>query len=92
MLDVANSFNLGLSDINVSYIPTSPVVSLDGNIYVSAANKVLALDVETGVVDISYQMANGGVTRCSPVLLNSRGQWGMHGFDSTRRGKRYPII
>lgn len=92
LLDVSNSFNLGLSDINVSYIPTSPVVSLDGNIYVSTANKVLALDVETGVVDISYQMAAGGVTRCSPVLLNSRGQWGMHGFDSTRRGKRYPII
>ena len=106
IIDISNTFDIGLTPVdtielgspndyrNVTFIPTSPVISLDGNIYVSAGNKLLVFDVDTGVMDISYEMVSNtrDVTRCSPVLLNSRGQWGMHGFDSTRRGKRYPII
>tara|TARA_Y100000816_G_scaffold291646_2_gene283672 strand:- start:483 stop:1508 length:1026 start_codon:yes stop_codon:yes gene_type:complete len=90
--DLAGTFELGLTDINVSYIPTSPIISQDGFVYVNAQNKLLAFNTDDGVIDISYTMMGGGITRTSPVMLNSRGQWGMHGFDCTRRGKRYPII
>ena len=90
--DLAGTFELGLTDINVSYIPTSPIISQDGFVYVNAQNKLLAFNTDDGVIDISYTMMGGGITRTSPVMINSRGQWGMHGFDCTRRGKRYPII
>lgn len=92
LFDLSGTFDLGLTDINISYIPTSPIISQDGFLYVNAQNKLLAFDTVDGGIDISYSMIGGGITKCSPVMLNSRGQWGMHGFDCTRRGKRYPII
>jgi len=61
---------------------------------VTCANKLLRFNADgnTGVIDTSYQLIENGKTRCSPVMLNSRGQWGMFGFDCTRRGKRFPIF
>ena len=70
----------------------SPIISQDGLVYVSAQNTLFGFNAINGAIDISYTMIGGGITRSSPVMLNSRGQWGMHGFDCTRRGKRYPII
>ena len=90
--DSVTDFPLGVSDISVCYIPSSPIISLDGLVYVSAQNTLFGFNAVNGALDISYTMIGGGITRSSPVMLNSRGQWGMHGFDCTRRGKRYPII
>ena len=70
------------------------MISLDGYVYVTCANKLLRFNADgnTGVIDTSYQLIENGKTRCAPVMLNSRGQWGMFGFDCTRRGKRFPIF
>ncbi len=95
VFDISNTFYGGnLVDNSTFYFVKEPMISLDGYVYVTCANKLLRFNADgnTGVIDTSYQLIENGKTRCSPVMLNSRGQWGMFGFDCTRRGKRFPIF
>ena len=95
VFDISNTFYGGnLVDNSTFYFVKEPMISLDGYVYVTCANKLLRFNADgnTGVIDTSYQLIENGKTRCAPVMLNSRGQWGMFGFDCTRRGKRFPIF